>query len=148
MDDHLGILQKRVEAAAVGTERAFEQPKGIRSDIDESQKENLNASQDDRGVGKEARIGLIAKAENKAVSGQQERPEKQRAFLAGPQSCELVRSGKIAIAVMKDVSDGEVIAEGGDDESNGGKDDRSEDDDASAAGGLSKAFPGGITRKE
>ena len=49
---------------------------------------------------------------------------------------------------MKDVGDGEVVAESGDDESNGGEDDRSEDHDAGAAGGLSQTFPGRIPRKE
>jgi hypothetical protein len=47
MNHHLGILQERVEAAAVGTQRAFEQSKGIRGDVDQSQKENLYAGEHD-----------------------------------------------------------------------------------------------------
>ena len=67
-------------------------------------------------------------------------------FLAGPQRRELIRTGKIAIAVMKDVGDGKVIAEGGDDESNGRKDHRPEDCDTGAAGGFTDALSARIIR--
>ena len=124
MDDHLGILQKRIEAAAVGAQRAFQQAERVRGEVHQRQKENLHAGENDRRVGEEARIGLVAQAQDEAVSGEQQRPEEQRAFLAGPQRSELVRSGKIAVAVMKDVGDGEIVAEGGDDQRNGGEHDR------------------------
>ena len=43
MDDHLRILQERIEAGAVWAERAFEEAEGIGGEIDEREKEDLNA---------------------------------------------------------------------------------------------------------
>ena len=45
---------------------------------------------------------------------------------------------------MKDVGDGEVVAEGGDDEGDGGEQNRSENCDAGAAGGFAEALPARI----
>ena len=84
MDDHLSVLQQRIQAAAVGAQRAFEQAERIGGEIYQQQEEDLYAGQNYRGVGVEARIGFIAQAEDEAVSGQQQGPEEQRTFLAGP----------------------------------------------------------------
>ena len=84
MDDHLGILQEGIEAAAVGAERAFEQSEGLGGEIDQRKKENLYGSENDRGVSEKTRIGFISEAKDKTVSGKQKGPEHQRAFLAGP----------------------------------------------------------------
>ena len=123
MNHHLGILQQRIQAAAVGADRAFEQAERIGGEVQQQQKENLHARQNHRGVGEEARIGLVAQAQNESIGGEQQRPEQQRTFLAGPQHGELIRTGKIAVAVVEDVSDGEVVVEGADDEDDGGEKD-------------------------
>ena len=81
VNHHLGILQKRVETGAVGAKRAFEQPEGIGCDVYQSKKEDLHSGENDGGVSEEARISLVAKAEDEGVSGEQERPEHQRTFL-------------------------------------------------------------------
>ena len=77
MDDHLGILQERVKAGAVGAQRAFEQAEGIGCDIYQGKKEDLYSGENDGSVSKETRIGLVAKAEDEGVSGEQERPKNQ-----------------------------------------------------------------------
>ena len=47
MDDHLGILQQRIQAAAVGAQRAFEQAEGVGGEIDEQQEKDLHAGEND-----------------------------------------------------------------------------------------------------
>src|ERR1700751_2097805 len=49
---------------------------------------------------------------------------------------------------MEDVSDGEIVAEGGDHKGNGGENDESENRDAGAPGGLAQPFPKRIALKE
>ncbi len=46
----------------------------------------------------------------------------------------------IRIAVVEDVGDGEVVAEGADDENHGSQKDRGEGGDAGAAGGFADTF--------
>src|SRR5262249_38534745 len=122
MDDHLGILQERIESAAVGTKWAFDEAEGIRGETYQREKENLDASQNHRRVGEKAGISFVPETKDECVSGEQERPEEQRAFLSGPQGCEFVWTGKGAVAVVKDVSVGEVVAERGDDQDHGSQD--------------------------
>ena len=113
---------------------------GMGGEIQQQQKEDLHAGQNYRSVGEEARIGFVAQAQDESVGREQQRPEQQRTFLAGPQHGELVRAGKIAIAVMEDVGDGEVVLEGADDEDKGSEKDCGEGGDAGAAGGFADAF--------
>ena len=49
---------------------------------------------------------------------------------------------------MEDVSDGEIVAEGGDHEGNGGEHDESENHDTGAPGGLAQPLPKRIALKE
>ena len=70
VDDHLGILQQRIQAAAVGAQRAFEKAKGIRGEIHEREKKYLHASQNNGGVREQAWIGFVAQSQDKAVSGE------------------------------------------------------------------------------
>jgi len=48
-------------------------------------------------MGKQPLIGFVLAPEHKAIGCQQERPEKQRAFLPRPQNGELIGRGQIAI---------------------------------------------------
>ena len=84
MNDHLGILEKRIEAAAIGAQWAFEQAEGVGGKVHQGQEENLYAGENDPGVGKKAGIGFVAQAEDEGVAGEQQRPEQNRALLAGP----------------------------------------------------------------
>ena len=84
MDNHLGILQQRIETTSVGPERTLEQAEGIRGEVDEREEEDLHCGEDDGRIGEEARVGFVAQAEDEAVTSEQERPEQQRTFLAGP----------------------------------------------------------------
>src|ERR1700733_6224217 len=133
VDHHLGILQEWIQSTAVGTCGAFEQAEGLRREVHERKKEDLEAAQNKRSIGEEARIGFVAKAENEAVSGEQERPEEQGSFLSGQERGEFVRAREVAIAVMKDVGDGEIVAESRDDEGECGEEQRSKEGDSSAA---------------
>src|SRR5579871_2304514 len=83
----------------------------------------------------------MAQAEDETVSGEKERPEEKRAFLTGPERGELIRSGKVAIAVMKDVGNGEVVAECGDHKGQCREEHAGEDDDSGAARGFTDAIP-------
>ena len=120
MDDHLGILEKRIEAGAVGRNAALLDGEGVGGEIQDQKEEDLNGGDDDRGVGEEALIGLVAQAEDESVAGQQQRPEEKRAFLSGPEHGELVGGREFAVAVVVDVGDGEVVVEGGGDQHEGG----------------------------
>ncbi len=118
-------------------------PKGLAAKFDQRKKEDLHSGKNDRGVGEKAGIRLVAQAQDKTVSGQQQRPEQNRAFLPGPQRRELIRSGKIAVAVVEDVGDGEIVAEGGDHQRDRGEQNCSENGHSCAAGGFSETLPAG-----
>ena len=75
MDDHLGILEKRIEAGAVRREASLLDGEGVRGEIQNQQKEDLNGGDDDRGVSEEALIGFVAEAENESIAGEEQRPE-------------------------------------------------------------------------
>ena len=106
----------------------------------QKQKENLHSGQNYRGVGEEAGIGLVAEAEDESVGGEQQRPEQQRTFLAGPEHGELIRPGEIAVAVVEDVGDGEIILEGANHEDEGGEKYGGEGGNAGAASGFADAL--------
>ena len=148
VDDHLGILEQGIEAAAIGAHGALEQPERIGGEIYQSKKKYLHARQNYRRVGEQAGIGFVAQAEDEAVSGQEKRPEEDGTFLARPEGGELIRSGKIAVAVMKDVGDGEIVAEGGDHEGDRGENNESENDDAGPTSRLAQTLPKGVAWKK
>ncbi len=50
MDDHLGILQQRIQTVAVGRDRALHQSKRMRSEIHQQQEEDLHGRDDGRRV--------------------------------------------------------------------------------------------------
>ena len=98
------------------------------------------AAEDGRGVGVERDVGLVAHAHDEAVGGEQPCPEEERAFLSGPERGELVERGKVAVGVVKDVVDGEVVGEGGPDEREGGAGNGDEAGNAGAARGLAEGL--------
>src|SRR5579864_2239850 len=61
----------------------------------------------------QALVGFVAKAQDQAIAGEQQRPEKKRSFLPRPEDSKLVGQRQVAIAVVKDVSDREIVVEGG-----------------------------------
>ena len=69
MDDHLGILQQGIQAAAIGAQRAFEQAERVGGEIHQREKKDLHAGENHRRVGEQARIGLVTQAQDEAVSG-------------------------------------------------------------------------------
>ena len=143
VDHHLGILQQRIEAGAVGgTDAAGDERERRRREVDQQQEEDLDAGEDRRGVGGELDVDLVADAEDESVGGEQQRPEQQRAFLAGPERGELVGRGQRAVGVLGDVGDGEVVGEGGPDQGKGGAGGGEEAGDAGAAGGFGEALGG------
>jgi hypothetical protein len=85
MDDHLRILEQRVQAEAVGrSDAARDQSEGRRGEDQQHQEEDLNAGEDGGGVRSEGDVGLVAQAQHEAVGGEQPRPQQQGALLAGP----------------------------------------------------------------
>ena len=109
-----------------------------------SRKKTCTEAMIDRSVGEQPLIGLVAQAENEPVAGQQQRPEQQRAFLTGPQHGELVGGGQVAVAVMEDVGDGEVVVERGQHEDDASQQHGGERGDSGAAGGLTETSRSGI----
>ena len=75
MDDHLRILQQRVQAKAVWGERAGFQRERRRGKIEQQQEEDLHAGQDGRGVGGETDVNLVAHAQDEPVRRQQPGPK-------------------------------------------------------------------------
>ena len=113
MNHHLGILQQRIQPSAVGGKRARHQRERMSGEIQQQQKENLHCGDDGGSIGKQPGIRLVPQPQHQSVGRQQQRPEQQRPFLPRPQRGELVGRGEIAIAVMVDVGDGEIVLESG-----------------------------------
>src|SRR5208282_1440406 len=134
------ILQERVEAVAVGGKRALHQGKRMRSEVEEQKKKDLHPGDHHRGVGEEARIGLVAETENESIGGEQQRPEQQRAFLSGPEHREFIRTGQSPVAVMKNISDREIVMKGADDQNHRSEQNRNKRSHASPAGCLPQTF--------
>src|ERR1700722_11107136 len=112
----------------------------MRREIQRGQEENLDARWNNGNRREEARIGLVTQAEDESIRGQQQRPEQERALLAGPQHGKLVRTGEVPVAVVENVGNGEIIAEGADDEHYGSKKNGGERDDAGRDGCDRYAF--------
>src|SRR5579863_8649645 len=70
MDHHLGILEKGIQSAAVGTQRAFQQAERIGGEVHQREEKNLDSCENDRGISEEARIRFVAKAKDEGVSGE------------------------------------------------------------------------------
>jgi hypothetical protein len=140
MDDHLRILQQRIQTEAVGGNSALHQREGRRGEVEQQQKEDLHAGKDGGGVGAEPDVHLVPSAEHKAVRTEQPGPQQQRSFLAGPERSELVCARKCAVGMMEDVGDRKVVGECSPDQcecsSRGGE----EAGDAGAAGGLGQTL--------
>ena len=148
MDDHLGILEKRIQAGAIGGQSALHDGERVRGKIQNQQKENLHRGDHYGRVGEEALIGLVAQAENESIAGEEQRPEQQRPFLSGPQHGELIGGGQVAVAVMEDVGDGEIVAERGDYKNDGSQEHSGESGDSGAAGGLTETSRNGILSEQ
>ena len=142
MNHHLGILEERIEAVAVGGDGAGIERKRRRGEAQDRKEEDLNAGQDRAGVGVELDVGLVAQAQHKAVHAQQPRPEQQRTLLAAPQGGELVSSGEGAVGVLKDVGDGKIVGKDRPDQSKGGRGDGNKAGDSSPARSIGKPSPG------
>ena len=140
MDHHLRILQQRIEPVAVRRNGARHQGKGVGGKVHQQQEENLNRRNNDGSVRHQAGVHLVAKTQNQPVAGQQPAPEQQGAFLARPERGEFVLHGEIAIAVMKDVSQREVIAERRKHQGKGSGGDRHENGNSGAAGSFAESF--------
>src|SRR5262249_30002469 len=113
MDHHLGILQQRVEAGAVGRNAALLEGERMRSEVQNRQEEDLNGGDDHGRISEKSLVSAMTQAQNESVAAEKQRQEKQRTFLPRPEHREFIRCGKIAIRVMVDVGDGKIVAEGG-----------------------------------
>src|SRR5437660_579625 len=120
----------------------------MRGDIQQEQEENLHARDDNRGISKKTRVGLIAQPQNESVCCKQQRPEQQRPFLSGPENRELIRARKILVAVVKDVGDREIIGECGRDQHYGSQQNGSERSDSRAARGFPETLGSGSTNDQ
>ncbi len=92
---------------------ALHDGEGVGGEIQNQQKENLHRGDDHRSISKQSLIGFVAQAQNESVTGQEQRPEEQRAFLPRPEHGKLIGGGQVAVAVMENVGDGEVVVERG-----------------------------------
>ena len=140
VNHHLGILQQRIQAVTVGGNCSLHDGERVRREVQQRQEEDLHARQNHRRVSEEARVGLVAQPQHESISGEQQRPEQQRTFLAGPQHGELIRTGQIAIAVVEDVGDGEIVVEGANDQEDRSEKDGRERGNARAASGFAQTL--------
>ena len=146
MDDHLGILEERVEAATIGEGSDLKQSAGAGSgerleragdEIVKRKKEKLDAGENHADVGHQ--LGMLAAIDEergKRVAREQEAPEEQRAFLAGPKGGEFVKAGKVAAGMGHHVGHGEIIGEEKIDKAGGGE----PDEDANGKARVARAL--------
>ena len=78
----------------------------------------------------------IQEQHEERVDREQPGPEKQRAFLSGPERGEFIEAWEGAIAVLDDVDDGEIVGE--EEIFQAGDGDRHQDEDGHA--GVARAF--------
>ena len=148
MNHHLRILEKWIQSVAVGAQRTLRHRKRARGDIQDQQKENLYGSGNDGRMRKQALIGLVAEAENKSVTGQQQRPEQQGAFLPRPEHGKLIGRGQIPVAVLEKIGNREVVLEGSRHQDDCGEQHGGESGDSGAASGFAQARRSGILPKQ
>ena len=117
-----------------------DQAERIGGKVDQQQEEHLHGGDDGRSMREELRIDFVAHPQDQRVGRKQPRPEEQRAFLARPQRGELVGDGQVAIAVVQDVGDGEIIAQRGHHQRQAGDGDRGPGGDAGAARSLAQVI--------
>src|SRR5215468_3496073 len=97
MDDHLRILQNRVEPVAISARDQIKRAAGIsdakrlewtRHKIADREEEQLHSGEDHTNVRHQlAVLVAIDEKHRKNVNRQQKAPEKQRTFLPRPQRC-------------------------------------------------------------
>src|SRR5581483_4192439 len=96
---------------AIGRKLPLHDGERVGGEIQQQEKENLHGSYYDRRISKQPLIGLMPQPQDESVTGQQQRPEQQQALLPRPQSGKLVGGRQVTIAVVKDVSNREVVGE-------------------------------------
>src|ERR1700721_4610458 len=121
MDHHFRILQQRSQAVAIRAGDEIHCAMSARDgqclewagdEVIERQKENLHASENHTYVRHQFAIFIsVGDQYRKNVNRKQKAPEKQRAFLASPQSSNFIKRGEGAIAMGDDVGCGKIIAE-------------------------------------
>ena len=143
MDHHLGILQQRIQAGAVGRDRARERWRtAARPRTSSSTKKNWMPARIIEANARQPDVDAMAHAQHKSVGAQQKRPQQQRAFLAAPQRGKLVGRVQRDVGVRADVLDGKVVGERRPDQRERGAAERDKAGDPGAAGGLAEAVPG------
>src|SRR5208282_4265233 len=121
MDDHLRVLQERIEAVSIHADERFQYAAGTHvgesfegafDEIVQREKENLDAGQNHANIRHQFAILMTVGDEYRNdVNSEEEAPKQQRTLLAGPQSGNFIERGEIAIAVGNHVSLREVVAE-------------------------------------
>ncbi len=119
---------------------------GWAAKVQQQQEKYLDGCDYNRGVSKQTSIGLMTQSQDERVGREQQRPEKQRAFLSGPEHGKLVRGRQFAVAVVKDVCDRKVVVEGRVHQGDGGERYCSENGDSRAARRFAEAV-GVLIRK-
>ncbi len=64
VDDHLRILQQRVQSVAVGRNLSADQAEWMGREVHQQQEEYLHRSDDRRGMGCELRIDFVAQSQH------------------------------------------------------------------------------------
>ena len=144
MDDHLRVLQQRVQPGAVGRDQARDNGEGRRGDYQQKNEEELDARQDGRGECGETNIDAVPHPQDETVGAEQKGPEQQRTFLPAPQCGKFVSRIQRPVAVRGNVGDGEVVGEGSPHQRKGRAAQGDEARDAGAAGGLAQPIPLGL----
>ena len=109
MNHHLRILQQRIQAVAIAARdeihravhsRNAERLEWAGHEIIQGQEKNLHAGEDHSDI--RHQLAILVPVDNqhgKNVNGEQEAPEQQRAFLAGPERRNFIERGERAVAV-------------------------------------------------
>ena len=67
MDDHLGILQQRIQSVAVGGNLSADQAERMRGEIHQQQEEHLHRGDDRRCIRRQLRIDFVAQPQHQRV---------------------------------------------------------------------------------
>ena len=121
MNDHLRVLQQRIQSVAVGSrDEAHHATCPGRSqsleralhEIVQRKKEELHTGHDHADIRHQLAI-LIAVSDQygENVDGQEEAPKQQRALHPRPQRCNFIKRGKVPVTVGDHVGTGKIVGE-------------------------------------
>ena len=136
MDDHVGVLEQRVEPAALGRRRGEEGVEGVVVDDHQEQEEHLDDRDHSDDVRHQLAMALAIDVDGgRTEDRQQKHPEHDRAVETAPVRRDLVEQRLNGVGVTLDVVDGVIAGdESVDDDARGHRHQRRDEVERADAG--------------